>query len=174
MFVAGAAAKIARQPSADIIVRGERIFAQKISRSHKHARGAEPALQRVMRVKRFLQRVHLPDATEALDRFDAAAVGLHRKHQAGTRAVAVYQYRTRAADAVLTTDMGAGEAQRVTQKIGKEEPRLDDGFVDGAVHGHGDLARLFHVALLSGVPALPGSRKRAAGEHAGQMPPVTG
>lgn len=70
--------------------------------------------------------------------------------------------------------MGAGEAQRVTQKISKEQPRLDGGFVDGAVHGHGDLAGLFHVALLSGAPASPGGRKRAAGEHAGQMPPEIG
>jgi hypothetical protein len=46
--------------------------------------------------------------------------------------------------------------------------------VDGAVHGHGDLAGLFHIALLSGVPASPGSRKRAAGEDTGQMPPVIG
>ena len=90
MFVAGAAAEIARQPFADIIVGAERIFAQQISRSHQHAWGAEAALQRVMRVKRLLQLIHLTDATEALDCFDAAAIGLHRKHQTGTRAVAVY------------------------------------------------------------------------------------
>ena len=108
MFVAGAAAEIARQPFANIIVRGERIFAEEISRSHQHARGAEAALQRVMRVKRFLQRVQLPDAPEAFDRFDAAAIGLHRKHQTGTRAIAVYQHRAGPADPVLTTDMGAG------------------------------------------------------------------
>src|SRR4029077_6498867 len=110
MFVAGAAAEIARQAFADVIVRGERIFAQEISRGHQHAWGAKAALQGMMRVKRFLQLVHLPDATEALDRFDSAAIGLHRKHQTGTRAVAVYQDRTGATDAVLTTHMGAGEA----------------------------------------------------------------
>ena len=94
-----------------------------------------------------------------------------RKHQTGTCAVAVYQDRTGAADAVLTADMGAGEPERVAQKISKEQSRLDSGFVDGAVHGHGDLARLFHVAGLSAAPAPPGSSQRAAGEHAGQMPP---
>jgi hypothetical protein len=70
--------------------------------------------------------------------------------------------------------MGAGKAQRVAEQISKEQPWLDGGFVAGAVHGHGDFARLFHAALLSGVPASPGSRQRAASEHAGQMPPEIG
>src|ERR1700722_18653776 len=100
-----------------------------------------------MLVKRFLQRVHLPDAAEAFDRLDAAAFGLHREHQASAGTVAVDQHRAGAADALLAADMGAGQAQRVAQEIGEEEPRLNGGAMDRAVDGHADLAGLAHAAL---------------------------
>ena len=147
VLVAGAAAQIARQAFADVVVGGERIFSQQIGRRHQHARRAEAALQSVMLVKQFLQRVHLPDAAEAFDRLDAAAIGLHREHQASARAVAVDQHGAGAADAVLAADMGAGEPERVTQEIGEQQPRLHGGPVRRAVDGDADLAGLAHAAL---------------------------
>ena len=149
VLVAGAAAQIAGKTFADVVVRGERIFSQQIGRRHQHARRAESALQGMMLVKRFLQRIHLPDAAEAFDRLDAAAVGLHREHQAGARAVAVDQHGAGAADAMLAADMGAGQAQRVTQEIGKQQARLHGGAVGCAVDGDADFASFAHVALSS-------------------------
>src|ERR1700686_89575 len=100
-----------------------------------------------MLVKRFLQRVHLPDAAEAFDRLDAAAVGLPREHQASTRAVAIDQHGAGAADAVLAADMGAGQAQRVTQEICEEKPGFHGGAIRHAIDGDADLAGLAHAAL---------------------------
>ena len=44
------------------VVGFERVFLQQVGRGHQHAGRAEAALQRVMLVERFLQRVHLPRA----------------------------------------------------------------------------------------------------------------
>ena len=82
-----------------------------------------------MLMKKFLQCIHLADAAEAFDGLDVSAVCLHRKHQARSRAVAVEKHGARAADAVLAADMRAGEPERVTQKIGEQESRLDGGLV---------------------------------------------
>ena len=141
VLVAGAAAQIARQAFADLVVGRERIFLDQIGRGHQHARRAEAALQGVMLVERLLQRVQLPMRAEALDRLDAAAVGLHREHQAGAHAVAVDQHRAGAAHAVLAADMGAGQPERVAQEIGEQQARLDRASAGGAVHGDCDVAR---------------------------------
>ena len=101
----------------------------------------------MMLVERLLQPVHRSDAPEAFNGFDAAAVGLHREHQAGAHAVAVEKHGAGAADAVFAADMGAGEAKRMAQEIGEQQPRLHRGRESLAVDGHGDVARLAHAAL---------------------------
>ena len=68
VLVAGAAAEIAGQALADLVVGRERVFPQQVGRRHQHAGRAEAALQRVMLAERLLQRVELLRCAEALDR----------------------------------------------------------------------------------------------------------
>ena len=82
-----------------------------------------------------------------LDGFDAAAVGLHREHQAGAHAVTVKKDGAGAEDAVLAADVSAGEAERVAEEIRKQQSRLHRGRESLTVDGHGDVARLAHAAL---------------------------
>src|SRR6185437_12822796 len=95
---------------------------------------------------RFLQRAHLADFSQAFDRVDSATVGLHREQQAGSRAVAIDRYGAGTADAMLAADMRAGEAERMAQKIGKQQARLDCALIGNIVDDHGDIARFIHAA----------------------------
>ena len=78
---------------------------------------AELGLQHIERFRR----------SQSLDRGDLGAVGLDGKRQAGAHAVAVHQYGTRPADAVLAPDVSASQSERLAQEIGQQEPRLDIG-----------------------------------------------
>src|SRR6202521_6059694 len=68
VLVPGAAAQVAGHPVADFLFRGIRVFLEQAVRTGDHSRGAEAALERVVEVKRFLQRVQLARLREALDR----------------------------------------------------------------------------------------------------------
>src|SRR5262245_5382238 len=100
-----------------------------------------------MRVEGLLQGIELADATKAFDRLDRAAIGLHRKHQARSNAVAIDQHRAGAANAVLAADMRTGEPERLAQEIGEQQPRLDCKFVGLAIDGNIDVARSSHAIL---------------------------
>src|SRR6516164_4373646 len=54
VLIAGAAAEIAREPFANLVVGRERVLADEIGCRHQHAGCAEPALQRMMLAKRLL------------------------------------------------------------------------------------------------------------------------
>ena len=75
--------------------------------------------------KLVLQRVQLIRRTQTFDRHDVGAVGPDGERQAGADAVAVHQDGAGAADAVLAADMGSGQPERVAQKIGQQQARLD-------------------------------------------------
>ncbi len=109
------------------------VLAQVGVERHQEARGAEPALQRVVLVEGRLQRAGL----EALDRAHVAPVGLDGERQAGAHRLAVELHRARAADAVLAADLRAGEAL-VADEVRQQRARLDLGLVLGAVDAHGD------------------------------------
>src|SRR6516164_11533427 len=109
------------QDVADFGFRGMRIALQIIRERHQNARRAEAALQSMIVAKRLLQRIER--AVWARERFhglDRAAFGLDRKRQTRAGGDAVDQHGASAADAVLAADMGAGRAQRMTEKIAKE------------------------------------------------------
>src|SRR5258707_10348984 len=74
-----------------------------------------------------------------LDGANLSAIGLHRQRQARSSGLAVDENGAAAADAVLASHMGAGEAELVTQKVTEQHPHAD-GPMDGfAVHGERDI-----------------------------------
>ena len=103
---------------------GRGIVAQQIERGHQHARRAEAALQAVVLAERLLQRVERRRPRQPLDRRHLGAVGLHGEHQARARGLAVDQDRARAADAVLASDVRAGEPEVLAQEVREQLARL--------------------------------------------------
>ncbi len=74
------------------------------------------------------------------------AVGLRGEHDAGSRRLAVEENRARAAHAVLASDMRAGQAQILAEKIAQQKPRLDVTPMPGAIDGEFDTDDRAHEA----------------------------
>src|SRR5260370_16945980 len=91
----------------------------------QHARRAEAALQRVFRAERLAQPHHHGVVGETLDRPYIGAVAAHGEGQAGARRGAVEEDGAGAADALLTAEMGTGQALLLTKKVAEIRPRLD-------------------------------------------------
>ena len=62
---------------------------------------------------------------QTFDGADRAALGLHRKHQAGAHRLAVDNDGAGAADAVLAADMRAGLPAILADRVGQRAARLD-------------------------------------------------
>ena len=112
VVVAGAAAEVALEPVADLLLGRVRVLLQQRDRRHDEARRAEAALQRVLLVERLLHRVQLAVRGEALDRRHLAAVGLHGEHRARLHRLAVEQHRARAAGGRVAADVRPLEPER--------------------------------------------------------------
>jgi len=62
---------------------------------------------------------------------------LDGEHEAGPHAVAIHQHRARSANAVFAADMRPGQSERVAQKIGQQQTRLDvRNLVSRSIHRH--------------------------------------
>src|SRR5918992_2329546 len=122
--IAGAAAEVARQRLAQVLLPRIRILTQHRLHRHQEPRGAEPALERVRLVERALERVQLALRREALHGPDRAAVCLGRQHQARPDRLAVELDRARAAHALLASDLRAGQPRAVADEVGQERARL--------------------------------------------------
>src|SRR4030095_10334903 len=77
-MIAGASAKIALKTKRQIFL----FFFGKPRGCHDHARGAEPALERLRIEERLLHRVKLTVGGEAFDRFNFASFRTKRRHEA--------------------------------------------------------------------------------------------
>jgi hypothetical protein len=96
-------------------------------------------------MERLLQRMQpIRGRSDAFDGEEFMSVRLHREHQAGPRRAAIEEDGAGAAHAMLTTEMGAGQAKLVTHKIGQRHPDLDLLLVPLAVDGQRDFSRLAH------------------------------
>src|SRR5689334_3754642 len=95
--VAGAPAKIPGDGAPDVAFAGIGIRLQQRVARHHHARGAVAALQAVLLVEAFLDRVELALFLETFDGLDVAPVGLHGEDGAGLDGDAVQENRARAA-----------------------------------------------------------------------------
>src|SRR5262249_37356923 len=109
-LVAGAAAQIAGDRDAHLLLGWVRIVAQELGQGGQHPGRAEAALQAMVVAERLLQRIELVRTwREPFDRRDGMAVGLHREHQAGARRKIVEQNGAGSAHAVLAAKARARE-----------------------------------------------------------------
>src|SRR6185503_3017352 len=76
VVVAGAAADVAVEALADVLLAGLRVVGEELHRRHHHPRRAETALETVTLAKRRLHRVQLAVSREAFDRRHLAPLHL--------------------------------------------------------------------------------------------------
>ena len=93
---------------ADFVFGRCRVFVQEAIGPHEHPGRAEPALQSVLFIKTFLNRMQNTCVGEAFDGQDFRALTLHRKVGAGLDGLAVDVDGTGTAMARFAADVGAG------------------------------------------------------------------
>src|SRR5476649_1871966 len=98
----------------------------------------------------------LVDGSQTFDRVDLGAVKLNRKKKAGAHAVPVHENGAGAANTVFAANMRARETERLAEKIGEKQPRLDRELVSGAIHFDANCVVLFIVVSRAhGASQLP-------------------
>src|SRR5262249_53393851 len=125
-LIAGAAAQMARQRREKNLRRRTLGALDERGQGHDDAWRAKAALERMRVPERLLNEMQSAVCRgHALDRDDAAAIGLDCQHQAGADRLAVYDHRTRAAHAMLAGEMRARAAGINAQEIAEGQSRLD-------------------------------------------------
>ena len=120
--VAGAAAEVAGELLADLVVpRARHALEQRRGRDDE-ARRAEAALHRPRLDERLLDAVQPVLAAQPLDRRHLVAVRLRRQDEARAHELAVEQHRARAALALLARVLRAGQPERVAQRVSRLSP----------------------------------------------------
>src|SRR3989440_2617338 len=127
VLVAGAAAQVAGQRPADVLLGGVGVLLEQRLGRHHHARRAEPALQPVLLPEAFLQRVQLAGGGQALDGADLVPVGLDSQHRAGLDRAPVDQHGAGAAVGGVAAHVGPGQAEPAADQVGQQKPRLHLG-----------------------------------------------
>ena len=138
VLIAGAAAEVAGDAVANLLLARRRIVLQQVDRRHDHARRAVAALQAVLFPEALLHRMQLAFRRQPFDRHHRRAVGLHREDRARLRAAAVDEHGARAALAGVAADMRAGEIEMFAQEVHEQRARFDVRFAHLAVDGNGD------------------------------------
>src|SRR5262249_2858417 len=103
---------------------------------HDHAGRAVAALQAVLFPETFLHRVQLAIGCQPFNRRDLAAISLDGQARTGFKRATVHMDGTRPTLAGIAADVGAGQAEFLTQKMDKEHSRLDIALVARAVYGN--------------------------------------
>src|SRR5215831_819619 len=124
-LISGAAAIIAGEMRADLLAARNAAARQQFLRGQQHARRTVAALQRVARDECLLQIGDLVGIGHSLDGLDASAVALYGEHQAAAYNHSVNAHAAGTADAVLATDVTAGERKLLAQKIDQCLARID-------------------------------------------------
>lgn len=118
MSVSGATAEVADQCVADFVVARFAVCSNEFGYIHQYAGTAKAALQRMMVVERFLQRVQLSVDGKPFDGRNFMAVGLHGKHQAGLHRLAVNVDGAGTAYSLEgTANVGSGEPGDVANEV---------------------------------------------------------
>ena len=125
VLVAGAAAQVAGDAVADLLLARVRVLLEQPVGARHHAGRAVAALQAVLLVERLLQRVQHAALLEAFDGEHLGAVALHRQHRAGLDRHAVDVDRAGAAVRGLAADVRAGVREPLAQRVDQQFARLD-------------------------------------------------
>ena len=133
VVVPGAAAEVALEPDADLLLRRVRILGEQRDARHHEPGRAVAALEAVQLVERLLHRMQLAAPGEALDGRHLAPVGLHGEHGAGLDGLAVEQHGARAARRGVAADVRSLQAELVAQEVREQLARLDVGLAAVAV-----------------------------------------
>ena len=124
VLIAGAAAEVAVQPVANLLLARLWIVGQQVDRRQDHAGRAVAALQSMFLPEPFLQRMELPGLREPLDRRYVRAIRLDRKEGARLRAPSIHEHRTGPALTGVAPDVHAGQIELLPQKMHQQQPRL--------------------------------------------------
>src|ERR1700694_3160975 len=151
VHVAGTAAQVAFQASANLVFGRVWILVQEIRGGHDETGCAVSALQAVLVPESLLERVQLTVFRHALDRREVPALGLDGEHGAAFNGLPVHQDRARAERARVTADVGADKADDVPQIVDEQQPGLDLMLLPVPVDGGCDL--VFDTLLLRPLPA---------------------
>src|SRR4051812_11152394 len=117
VLVPSAAAEVALEAEADVLLARVRILFEQVGGAHDHPGRAVAALQRVLLVERPLHRMQLAVPREPLDRGDVGAFGLHREHGARLDGLAVDVHGARTARRGVTAHVRAGQAESLAQEL---------------------------------------------------------
>src|SRR5207248_7983587 len=172
VVVAGAAAEVALEPHADLLLRRVGVALEQLLGRHDHAGRAEPALEAMLVPEGLLQGMERRSLGEALDGRDLGPVRLHREHRAGLHAVAVELDGARPAIAGVATHVRPGEPREIADVVHQQQSRLDLVLVLGAIDGDRNPAPHTHLPLTSR-SACQGRYSTRIGECLGWSPRLT-
>src|SRR4029077_7323766 len=125
VHVAGAAADVAADRPADLVVRRVGIVLDQGGADEHHPRGAETALQAVLLVKADLHRREAGGCCQSFHGGDAATVRLHRELGARLDGLRVDQDRAGAATRRVASDVSAGQPEVGAKEVDEQDARLD-------------------------------------------------
>ena len=145
--VAGAAAEIAREVEADLVLGRLGVLGQEPFALHDEAGSADTALQRSSFEERLLDRVQPGRRGDTFDRADGRPFGLDRQHEAAIDRAAVEDDRASSAVAVRATFLRAGQVEVVSQDFEQRLPRFAQKFGLTAVESCGDDTFLGHLNI---------------------------
>jgi hypothetical protein len=146
VLISGAAAEIALQAVANLLVGRVGVPRQNLFGAEDHAGCTETALKTVLVPERFLHGVEFAvGGGQALDGGQVPAVGLHGEHGAGFYGLVAQQYGASAADGGFAADVRTGKAGDIAQVVDEKEPGLYFIAMWFSINGERD--RAFHVRI---------------------------
>src|SRR5712692_5632054 len=148
VLVSRASAEVPGNRGANLLFGRRVVELKEFEGGEDDTRRAEPALEPVVLLERFLDGMHSAVLAEALDRRDRVTVRLDRQHSAGLHRLTVQEDGARAAVACVTANMGARKPEIIAKEIDEQHARLGDTSVLLAVHGDGEDV----AAVLAGRP----------------------
>ncbi len=125
VLVAGAAADVALERVADLVLARARILGEQAHRREHHPARAVAALKRVMRVEALLQRMERAVLGQPLDRRDLVPVRLDAEQRARLHRFAVEQHGAGTARRGVAADDRSGQVESLTQDVDEQLPRVE-------------------------------------------------
>jgi len=119
-----AAAKVASERRAHVLLARSRVAVEQLFRRHNHAVDAVAALGGLLVDEGLLQRVQFAWRAEAFDRRDLASRYRADRRDAGTDRLAIDQHRASAALRQAAAEFGAVELEVVAQHVEQRRVRL--------------------------------------------------